>query len=284
MADTEAAMALEINIVGGAVAKKLSSEWGGLSPHLLAKFYEVYRDDRGEWLADDGIVVTAPLTESSLDVSLNWQSPFENSGPEASLPALMAMLQSGAIQPLINSAGKAAESGAEAVGAGGLAAAARHFTGSAIAAARGLEGRAGITRLNSTQVSAGMPPVKFQVTALFRAWSDPAKEVEEPFNQLMAWAMPQKLSELGPILSRAADYAAGSLDNPADVLAPSLAPTKIGMTYKGKSYSPLVIESIGQPIGSPIDSNGRFVELLVPMSLCSLTALDRDDWVRIGRT
>ncbi|MBJ7575674.1 hypothetical protein [Luteimonas sp. MC1828] len=54
------------------------------------------------------------------------------------------------------------------------------------------------------------------------------------------------------------------------------------MTYKGKTYAPLVIESIGQPIGSPVASTGRFVELLVPMTLCTLTALDRDDWKRIG--
>ena len=54
------------------------------------------------------------------------------------------------------------------------------------------------------------------------------------------------------------------------------------MTYKGRTYAPLVIESIGQPISSPVDSNGRYVELLVPMTLCSLTALDRADWKRMG--
>ena len=275
-------MALEIDVVGGSSSRTLKSEWGGLSSHLQARFYRIYQNDARQWLADDGIVVTAPLTESNLDISLNWQSPFENSGPESSMPALMAMLQSGAIRPVINSVANAMEQGAAAVGADGLAAATRQFASGAKAATRGLEGRAGMTRLNSTQVFAGMPPAKFQVTALFRAWSDPVKEVEEPFNQLMAWALPQKLSDLGPILSRAADYAAGSLENPADVLAPSLAPAKIGMTYKGKTYSPLVIESIGQPIGSAIDSDGHYVELLVPMTLCTLTAIDRDDWARLS--
>jgi len=277
-------MALEIDIVGGNAAKGLKSEWGGLSPHLLAKFYEVYRDDRGEWLADDGIVVTAPLTESNLDVTLNWQSPFENSGPETSMPTLMAMLQAGAFRPVIDSLGGGIAAAAEAVGTTAVKDMTARAMSAAHATARRLEGRAGITRLNSTQVFSGMPPVKLQVTALFRAWSDPVKEVEEPFNQLMAWALPQKLSELGPILARAGDYVAGTLDNPADVLAPSLAPTKLGMTYKGRRYAPLVIESIGQPIDSPIDSDGQFVELLVPMTLCTLTALDRNDWARIGRT
>lgn len=274
---------LELTISGGTPARTLSSEWLGLSPHLIAKFYPVYqREANGAWLADDGITVMAPLVESSLDVTFNWQSPFEQSGPESSLPTLMAMLQSGAMTDVVDRLGSAGEAGAESLGIGGLASSIGHFTGQAKTATRGLEGRSGMTRLNSMQVFSGMPPIKFQVTALFRAWSDPAKEVEAPFNQLMQWALPEKLSELGPILSRAADYAVGKISSPADVLAPSKAPTKLGLTYKGKTYAPLVIESIGQPISSPVDSSGKFVELLVPMTLCTLTAWDRGDWQRMS--
>ena len=61
---------------------------------------------------------------------------------------------------------------------------------------------------------------------------------------------------------------------------PSKSPTRIAMKYKGRIYSPLVIESIGQPMTSPIDKNGRYVELAIPMTLCTLTALDRNDWAR----
>lgn len=46
--------------------------------------------------------------------------------------------------------------------------------------------------------------------------------------------------------------------------------------------TPLVIESIGQPISSPVDSSGKYVELLVPMTLCTLTAPDREDWKRVS--
>lgn len=276
-------MALELDIAGGTVAKTLSSEWLGLSRHLIARFYPVFqREAGGPWLADDGIVVMAPLTESNLDVTLNWQSPFEQSGPESSLPTIMALLQSGTLAPMIDTAGAALGASAEKFGLSKLADGIRGSAGRAVGVARGLEGRSGMTRLNSTQVFAGMPPVKFQVTALFRAWSDPSKEVEAPFNQLMAWALPAKLSELGPLLTRAADYAVGKIDSPVDVLAPSMAPTKIGMTYKGKTYAPLVIESIDQPINSPVDSAGKYVELLVPMTLCTLTALDRTDWGRMS--
>jgi hypothetical protein len=269
---------LEISIV----SKALTSEWSGLSPHLIAKFYEVVQQD-GVWLdAGKGVTVSAPLTEATLDATLGWQSPFEQSGPESSMPALMAMLQSGAILPVIDSFGEVVKAGMESAGLTRAGDAVGRATDAAREAAGKLEGRTGITRLNSTQVFSGMPPIKIAVTALFRAWKDPAKEVEAPFNQLMAWALPAELSDLGPILSRAADYAAGDNLSAVEVLAPSIAPAKIAMTYKGKTYAPLVIESIGQPIGSPVDRNGRHVELLVPMTLCTLTALDRGDWKRIN--
>lgn len=55
------------------------------------------------------------------------------------------------------------------------------------------------------------------------------------------------------------------------------------MHYKGLLFSPLVIESIGMPLSSPIavtkSGNAGFAELLVPMTLCSLAALHRDDWI-----
>lgn len=266
------------------VTQTLQSDWSGLSPHLLAKFYEVTQQESdGPWLASpSGITVAAPLTDSNLEVTLNWQSPFENSGPESSMPALMAMLQSGSIQPVLDSFINAAGVAAENVGVAGSKELGARVAKDVNASARQLEGRTGITRLNSMQVFSGMPPVKLQVTALFRAWKDPINEVEAPFNQLMAWALPEKLSEMGPILSRAADYVAGNSVSMTDVLAPSKAPSKIALTYKGKTYAPLVIESIGQPINSPVDSSGRFVELLVPMTLCTLTALDRSDWKRIA--
>ena len=63
---------------------------------------------------------------------------------------------------------------------------------------------------------------------------------------------------------------------------PSKSPNKISFRYKNRTFAPMVIESIGMPLQSPIDSSGNFVELLVPMTLCSLTALDRDDWGKMS--
>ena len=251
-------------------ANALTSIWDGLSPHLIATFYEVAKTGDDAWDRIEGktdpIAVMAPLTDANLEMVLNWQSPFENAGPETRAPTIFAMLQSGTLQPVIDALNPFKSdkqtSGKFAAGAGTL---------------KQFEGRTGITKLNSTQVFNGMPPVKITVTALFRAWRDSASEVEAPVNQLMQWALPVHLDENSTILSRAAEAAKGSRGW-VDALLPSTSPVKIAMMYKNRIFSPLVIESIGMPLNSPVDASGRFVQLAVPMTLCTLTALDRKDW------
>lgn len=246
----------------------LSSRWDGLSSKLLASFYPVQKSEDGKaWnRVPDSMIVKAPLTEASMDVSLNWQSPFESSGPESKAPALLAMLQSGALQPVVDAVmgGKAGEGSSEA----------QKKSSDFL---KQFEGRTGITKLNSTQVFTGMPPVKFTVTALFRAWRDPREEVTVPFTRLMRWALPQELSPDGSILARAAQTAKGERDY-IDALLPSKAPTIIAMQYKLRTYAPLVIESISHPMSGPTDANGRYTELQVNMTLCTLTAIDQGDW------
>lgn len=254
------------------VNQTLSSDWGpkGLSPHLIAGFWPVERDDPVErggsgsryWRKIEGQpTIRAPLIDSNVEMILGWQSPFENAGVDKGVPAISSMLQSGALQPWA-----------------GDNKGAKDFLGK-------FEGRTGITKLNSTQIFAGMPPLKINVVALFRAWSDPVTEVMNPVHQLIQWALPQDLAPDGPILSllqAAKGYVQGRpLDEAsARALLPSAAPTKIAMKYKGVLYSPMVIESIGYPINSPVDSNGKHVELAVPITLCSLAAIDRADWQR----
>lgn len=242
----------------------LTSRWDGLSDHLIASFYEVERRDGGWGRVSDGNVVKAPLTESSMEMILGWQSPFEGSGADKGVPALSSMLQSGALQPFVSPDGKAG------------------------AVLSKFEGRTGITKLNSTQVFSGMQPVKIQVTALFRAWRNSVEEVEDPFDQLMNWALPVKLAPNGAILSMleaGKNWVSGQAlsDATVDALLPSTSPTKIAMKYKGRTYSPLVIESIGHPMNSNVDRDGHYVELLIPMTLCSLTAIDRQDWSNTRR-
>lgn len=234
----------------------LSSEWGDLSPFLLAKFYEVKRIGKSDWgqtESSDPVKVVAALTEANMEIALNWQSPFESSGPEQQIPTLAALLQTGQIQTFFG----------QSPGGGN-----NFFSG--------FEGRTGITKLNSTQVFNGMPPVKITVTALLRAWSDAAREVERLHNKLMEWALPKRLSNDPTTLVRLVQGIGSK--SAVDMLMPSESPTTIGLTYKGKTYSPLVIESIGVPLDSPIDRNGRYVSMSIPMTLCTLTAIDRTDW------
>lgn len=240
---------------------ELTSEWTGLSGYLIASFYEV--DSKGV-MVEGSKVVKAPLTEANLDATLNWQSPFEQMGPESKAPTLFAMLQSGALQPIADALTKG-------VGQGDAQKKSTDFL-------KQFEGRTGITKLNSVQVFSGMPPIKISVTALFRAWQTPASEVEAPVNQLMAWALPKNLANNSTLFSRAVDALKGGDTTALDVLLPSQAPTLIGMRYKNHTYAPLVIESIGLPINSPVNSGGEYLEMLIPMTLCTLTALDKQDW------
>lgn len=238
----------------------LTSQWGGLSRRLIASFYRVEKDREGKWHpSSDEVEVRAPLSESNMEVALSWQSPFEDAGADRGIPTISAMLQSGSLQPFLDGGG---------------------YTSTFVSK---FEGRTGITKMNSVQVFTGMPPVKIQVTAVFRAWADPASEVEAPFSQLMAWALPQELAPDGAILSgldaAKEAFSGGNIsDAAAKGLLPSRAPVCVAMSYKGRLYSPLVIESIGHPMNSPVDSQGRYTELQVPMTLCTLTAFDAPDW------
>lgn len=252
----------------------LSSMWDGLSPHLIASFFQC--DKEGNPI--EGPVVKAPLVDAELEVTLNWQSPFEQAGPESKAPALMAMLQSGALQPYVDAVFGTEDKDKKEKSQGLMAEAqqrADHFL-------KNSEGRTGITKLNSTQVFTGMPPIKIQAQALFRAWLDPQREVERPINQLMEWALPEFLSNDGTVLTRLVGAVKGEM-NAVEALMPSMSPPMVGMTYKGRTSAPMVIESISQPLSSPIDATGKYVEMLVPMVISSLTAMDRQDWQNIDR-
>lgn len=246
----------------------LTSDWGALSPHLIASIWEVDRE--GSRKKDSNITVQAAVTDDpTLDLTLNWQSPFEQAGPETKAPTLFAMLQSGLVQPLIDSLGGGAKDA--------------DSNSKATRLLQQFEGRTGITQLNSVQVFNGMPPGSIQMTLLFRAWRNPAVEVEAPFNKLMEWALPIELAKDSTLLTNAAEAVKGSKDWIEAVL-PSRSPTLLALNYKGMTFAPMVIESISQPLGSPVDSRGQFVELAVPVKMATLSAIDRKYWKSIYNT
>ena len=252
-------------------ASQIGSLWDGLNPHLVASLFEV--DHTGARVGD--LELRAALAdETQLDLTLNWQSPFEQAGPESKAPTVMAMLQSGAIQPLLDNVGKTLE-------AAGASAAGQAVRGAAVSAEQA-RGRTGMTKLNSTQVFSGMPPIKIQTTLLLRAWRDPGVEVERPLDQIMQWALPRELAPEGTLLTGAMEYMRGEKTF-LEAALPSLAPTLIGLIYKGRQYAPMVIETVGVPLHSPIDKFGRFVQMAIPVTLSSLAAWDRRDWMAAKR-
>lgn len=260
----------------------LSSIWTGLSPHLIARFYPVKRLESGngweqsrdkreisaadKFTVDDGVEVHCPISDGNEEMTFNWQSPFENTGAESKAPALSAMLQSGSLSAPLQAL-------AEKIGLDKQVSGATSALASAI-------GRTGITKLNSTQVFSGMPPVKITLTLHFRALKDPVKEVQEPIKQLKAWALPQYLANDGLIANAVRN---GGEQSMMQTVFPSLTPQVIGMKYGDLTYLPLVIEGVSNPITAPRASNGVILAQSVQVTLATLTALDRRDIAHIYR-
>lgn len=255
--------------IGNFSSQVLTSRWDGLNPYLVASIFEVEKQDAGgtAWRRKESTpIVRAPLVDPTLEIDLQWQSPFENAGPEQKAPALSALLQSGALQPTL-----------DALMGQTTSKEAQNFQKTAADNLQKFEGRTGITKLNSTQIFNGMPPVKISGTVFLRAWLDGAEEVEKPLDQLMQWALPEELSTDASILARAAEQARNN-GSFIETLLPSKSPVRVGLTYKGRTIMPLVIESVSLPWSSPINAAGNFIQMSLQVTLCSLTAIDRADW------
>jgi hypothetical protein len=263
----------------------LSSQWGGLSPHLLARFYPVRRKKSGDgweqatgknklsdtFAVDDSVEVWCPITDGTTDMTMNWSSPFENSGSESKAPMLSAMLQSGSATSLM-----------QALSGMGIASKTMDsMAKKSVDFLRDVEGRTGITKLNSTQIFTGMPPMKITVTAHFRALIDPVAEVRDPIMQLEEWAVPQLMASDGLIANAAkngADAVSNGFKNQIiDTLYPSRTPQILGLKYGDMALMPVVIEGISKPITNPRGSTGVVLAQSVQLTITTLAALDRRD-------
>lgn len=249
----------------------LSSDWTGLSEILIARFYPVGRDSGYQ---TTGKEVHAPLTDVEMSIDLNWQSPFETSGADNKAPALTAMVQSGAIGSVMNAlrdSGSVTEGGT----VDGL------LNNKDINdLSSEFRGATGITKLNSTQIFSGMNPIKISMSVKFRAYYSAYEEVELPYRQLLEWALPEELASDG-VLSNLIRSNPGNVEEFLKAMLPSRAPALVGFQYKNRTYEPMVIESISEPMDSPIDATGDYTELLVPMTISTLTALDRHDLTKV---
>lgn len=265
------------NIIGGtslaipgltSLSSDLGGDWGSLSPLFLARIFVC--DAKGVADIQEFAGVYGALKEGSLEIQQNWQSPFENTGPETKAPALAGMLQSGSLVPVLN-----ALQAISPFKEGAISDTLNAGSDKLKSIMRDLEGRTGITKLNSRQVFSGMPPVKINLTLHFRAMSDPLKEVEAPLTRLLEWIFPQELAADG-ILSEVLQTTQ-DVDSFIKALFPSKAPKLLGFTYAGRTFSPMVIENVSFPLDSPKNSQGHYIDLPVQVSMATLTALDRPD-------
>lgn len=236
----------------------------GLNPHLLAKFFALKRSADGlAWETDASKAeISVPATQASMELAMNWQSPFEGAGVESRFPALAQMAQAGMFSGVLQAIGSKLDENSNG----------QQTVQELQSTANQLVGKTGVTKLNSTQVFSGMPPVKIQLSVLFKAFRSPLREVEEPIRALQEWSLPQKLAADGVI--------AELIRSGGDLLTlmPSDVPLCVGLSYKGRIFRPMVIESITDPLEAPIDNNGHRVSALIQLTLCSLTALDKADW------
>lgn len=258
-----------------ATSQVLTSEWGGLNDALIAKFYPVKRLESGSWqqsrdvrevVSDikytvaDGFEVWAPISNGTLELVSNWQSPFENTGPNSVLSSFSAMLQSGSF----TSAGTTIANNI-GVNLQGTA------MGKLLAQATG---SASITKLNSQQIFSGSPPMKMQFTAHFRAFQDPKKEVQQPISMLKQWMVPEHLASDSIVIGAAKN---GIADGFINTVFPSRAPTILGMKYADMTIMPVVIESISESMNHPRHDDGVMTYCALQMTVATLTALDRHD-------
>lgn len=239
-----------------------TSNWGSIHPDLIAQFMQI--DAKGE---PTGVAFAALVKDGNVEQSLEWRSPFENMNADSRNPVLTAFAQTGALGELTQALGGKSENGEQ--GEKGKWQRLSDFSDAHA-------GRSGITKVNSRQVYSGHAPLKIEMTLILRAWQDPQSEVIAPFTALQQMAYPAKIAE--NVIDEAANgEREAGMGNTIDALMfPSEAPKFVRLTYKGETYPPLVIESIGKPLDAPYSPMGD-IFLEVPVSLQSYQSLDFAD-------
>lgn len=247
---------------------ELTSKWTGLSPHLLASLSAV--DRRGNPLTPE-VSVVGPITDAAIEIAANWQSPFEQSGVENKAPFITALLQSGGAEALLQFIPARFRQGD-----GTLASLSREIE----EFSRAGENRSGMTKLNSTQIYSGSPPLKITLTMHFRAFDNPGVEVHAPTDQIAKWCLAAQLAPNGNLVSALQELGSGNF---LKALLPSEAPQPVAFRYGGRLFSPMVIESVSQPLTVPRSIDGEMLHVTMQMTLATLTSMDRTDWDRGGQ-
>lgn len=251
-----------LNVIG-AISNKLNSG-------LLCEIFEC--DEQGNFIGN--VLVKAFISEPlNLNVTQNWSSPFENTGAETKAPALTALLQSGQAQAMVAAIDALVPESFKQAIPNPLKKIIDNGQKGLDDALTTLKGRTSMTKVNSRQIYASMPPVKMTLPLYFRAWGEPVIEVESPINQIMEWHLSKKIADKS-VLQGIVEAKDISLEG----LFPSLIPSFIGIRYANRSYSPFIITSVDEPLNVQRDSDLNRIYCDLSVSIESLTALDRDDF------
>ena len=265
----------------------MSQLWAekGLNPHLIANIQPVIEENieggQGNqmYTVDSSQTpVKALLSDGDFNVESQYSTPFESSNPETRLPNLMGALQSGQANAALAgvfamNADPSAVSGVmidAAVGVGEVLGVNDRITqarNSLNEQLQGLKDRSNFTKLNSQQIFTSSSSIRISATLVFDAWSDAKKEVEDQVEKLQVWAPAKELSAQSLIVS-------GIQNGVSHAMFPSIIPPLVQLQYGGKTYKPLVVESVSTPIVAPMNKNGDRIALLVPVVLLSRTAWD----------
>ena len=249
--------------------------YSGLSKHLLAEFNLVNYDPKTKTTTIDySNPIKAILVDGSSSIESQWQTPFENSNPDHKLPALTAGLQDGKLIESVVTAFTSNETvndfAKEALKVVDMI---DPVTGTLKKAIEDMVGHTNLTKVNSQQIYLSTANRQFTVTIQFLAFKDARKEVELPLMLLEQRASPQVLAEDG--------FVVNILTQGLGALFPSIIPPFVSLTTCGKTFYPLVINSVSAPIKTALDENGNRVAVTVEVVLSTRTAQDATDIANI---
>lgn len=272
--------------------KTLGSTWHehGLNKNLVVRIRAVIEGNteggQGQqtYTADTSQPTVESLFEDAeFTIESQYSTPFESSNPEGRLPNLMGMIQSGQINAAYYSlfavsndptgfASKLAEVGAVVADATGVG----DMLSEAEGKLQGLLGRSNFTKLNSRQIFTSSNSVRISGSLIFSAWANAQTEVEDALQQLQRWASPAKLSSESLLVG-------GLKDGFSEAMFPSIIPALVQLQYGGKTYSPMVIESVSAPIKAPMNKDGSRIAVRAQVTLLSLTAWDAQNIIDTRR-
>ncbi len=243
--------------------------WGqaGLNRNLLAKIEPVHTQHLEK---ADTRVVFGILENAEFSLENQYSTPFENSNPEGRMPNLMGMIQSGQI---VMQAGEFLNAGSPEVENPNdtkIPQAKEGLLGSLVEQLGELKERSSFTKLNSEQIYTSSHSVRISATLILSAWRNAKIEVENALQALQEWTAPVALSENGLLVNAVQEKSLKGL-------FPSVIPVSVNLSYGGKLYMDLIIESLSAPMTAPMNANGDRITVKVQINFLSRQAWDRKD-------